>query len=211
MAPQAQGPRRQRRRWWLLAAACVAAGVAAVLIQGSWAAAHQPITWGCCEDQPVGVGIRAVNLFGSYREDFYVPPQRNTFTFFATIYNAGSRSVRIEHVAIGQTYGQLRLAGPVRYARRIPGTGPAALRHLPVLRDIPLGPGQQLFLAITLRTWPCAMTSGWDVDPSFYLRERSLFFAHTIALPWSMDGGALIMRPSGGRPPGIAGAVCAAN
>lgn len=78
---------------------------AAVLIQGSWAAAHQPITWGCCEVPPTGVGIRAVSTFGDYREDVYVPPQRDTFTFFATIRNAGSRSVRIENVTIGQTYG----------------------------------------------------------------------------------------------------------
>lgn len=174
-------------------------------------AAHQPITWGCCEVPPAGVGIRAVNTFGSYREDFYVSPQPGTFDFFVTIMNAGARPVGIENVTIGQTYGALRLAGPVRYARRIPGRRPATLRRLPVLHDVTLGPGGQLFLAIPLRTWPCAMISGWDVDPSFYLTERSPLFAHTVALPWSMDGGALIMRPSGGRLPGLPGSFCAAR
>jgi len=86
-----------------------------------------------------------------------------------------------------------------------------SLLRLPVLRDVLLGPGGELFLAIPLRTWPCAMTSGWRIDPSFYLQESSGFFAHAVAVPWSMNGGALIMRPSAGRPPAAAGAVCAGS
>jgi hypothetical protein len=213
-APQVQAQRWRGRRWWWLAAGAIAvvAVTAVVLIQRSWATAHQPITWGCCEEQPSGAGIRAVNTFGFYREDFYVPPQPGAFTFFATISNNGSRPVRIENVTIGQTYNALRPAGPVRYSRGIPPTRTtAAAQHLPVLHEVTLGPGRELFLAITLRTWPCAMNSGWDVDPSFYLTERSLLFARTVAVPWSMDGGALIMRPSGGRRPGVRGSHCVAR
>jgi hypothetical protein len=131
--------------------AAAAAIAAAVWIQGSWAAAHQPITWGCCEQSPTGVGIRPVNTFASYREDIYVPPQRKRFSLFATIRNDGSKSIRIENLMLGQTYGLLRLAGPVRYAQRFIGRSAAALRRLPVLRDVPLGPGGELFLVISLR------------------------------------------------------------
>jgi hypothetical protein len=81
------------------------------------AAAHQPITWGCCEQSLTGVGIRPVNTFASYREDIYVPPQRKRFSLFATIRNDGSKSIRIEKLMLGQTYGLLRLAGRVRYAQ----------------------------------------------------------------------------------------------
>jgi hypothetical protein len=209
--PASPGQAWARRRWRALAAAGVAAAAAvitAVWVQGSWAAVHQPVTWGCCGQSPTGVGIRAVNTFANYREDIYLPPQRKPFTLFATIRNAGSRSIRIEKVMIGHGYGVPRLAGPVRYAKRFIGRSPEAQRRLPVLRDVPLGPGGELFLAISLRTWPCAMTRGWMIDPSFYLKERSALFTHTVAVPWSMNGGALIMRPSGG-PPGAAGVFCA--
>ncbi len=52
--------------------------------------------WGGDQFDPSGVGIRPVNLFGHYREDFYVPPQRGKFTFFVSMQNSGSRPVIIE-------------------------------------------------------------------------------------------------------------------
>jgi hypothetical protein len=150
-----------------------------------------------------------VNTFANYREDIYVPPQRGTFVIFASIRNGGSRPVRIDNVTIGQTYGTPRLAGPVRYDRRFPPEQLTALRHLPVLRNVTLPAGGGLFLAIPLRTWPCASKGGWMIDPSFYLTERSWLFSRTVALPWTMDGGALIMRRSAA--PHIPGSFCAAK
>jgi hypothetical protein len=44
---------------------------------------------------PIGVGIRPVNLFAHYREDFYIPPQRGKFTFVVSMRNSGSRPVII--------------------------------------------------------------------------------------------------------------------
>jgi hypothetical protein len=114
-------------------------------------------------------------------------------------------------VTIGQVYGTLRLAGPVRYSRRFLPRQFTAVRHLPVLRNVTLPAGDGLFLAIPLRTWPCASRGGWVIDPSFYLTERSLLFTRTVALPWTMNGGALIMRPSAGRRPGSAGSFCLAT
>ena len=200
---RAAGPGSQlRRRWGVAAAALVVviAATTAVLIQRSWATAHQPITWGCCEQSPMGTGLRAVNTFAHYREDIYVPPQRGTFVIFTTIRNAGSRPVRIGKLTL-QTDGSPRLAGPVRYSHRFLQPHLAALRHLPILRNVTLPAGSGLFLAIPLRTSPCASKGGWRIDPSFYLTERSLLFTRTVALPWTMNGGALIMRPPAGRRP----------
>jgi hypothetical protein len=187
----------------------VIAVTTAVLIQRSWATAHQPITWGCCEQSPTGTGLRAVNTFSNYREDIYVPPQRGVFVIFTTIRNAGPRPVRIGKVTL-QTDGSPRLAGPVRYSYRFLEPQLAAIGQLPVLRNVTLPAGGGLFIAIPLRTSPCASKGGWTIDPSFYLTERSLLFTRTVALPWTMNGGALIMRPSAGRHPS-SGSFCAAK
>jgi hypothetical protein len=211
-APRPAGGRgSQFRRWWVAAAALlvVIAATAAALIQRSWATAHQPITWGCCEQSPTGAGLRAVNTFAHYREDIYVPPQRGTFVIFTTIRNAGSRPVRIGKLTL-QADGTPRLAGPVRYSHRFLQPQLAALRHLPILRNVTLPAGGGLFLAIPLQTSPCASKGGWRIDPSFYLTERSMLFTRTVALPWTMNGGALIMRPSAGRRPS-SGSFCAAK
>lgn len=207
--PQVQRSRWQRRRWWRLLIATVAAVLAAVSGLAAWAAAYQPITWGCCEFGPTGSNVRPVNTFGYYREDFYLAPQRGTATFFVTIENWASRPVLIEAVNIGQTWNTVTLAGPVRYSRRSP-EGQFMPPHSPVLRDVTLGPKQTIFIEIPLRTHPCAINSGWEYDPSFYVKERFLFFTHTVALPWSMRGGALIMGFAGKRSPG-AGTFCTAK
>lgn len=170
------------------------------------AATYQPTAWGCCEAGPQG-DIRAVNLFAYYRAGSYVPPQRGKITFVVSIENSGSWPVRIDSVTLGPGYTQLRLAGPVTYSRTI-ANGRFMPPRPPVLRDVSLGAGQQIIVAISLRTSPCAMTSGWDELPSFYVNERFLFFTHAVALPWDMKGGALIMRPSAPSTGG-AGTVCA--
>lgn len=151
--------------------------------------------------------IRAVNLFAYYRADYYVPPQRGKITFVVSIQNNGSWPVRIESVTIGPTFGPLRLAGPVKYARTIPN-GRFMPPRQPVLQDVSLGPGQQITVAISLRTSPCAMTRGWDELPWFKVNERFPFFTHTVELPWDMQGGALITRPGGPRTGGP-GTFCA--
>ncbi len=62
------------------------AAVGSVLL--AKAAVYQPLGWGGDQFDPSGVGIRPVNLFGHYREDFYVPPQRGKFTFFVSMQNS---------------------------------------------------------------------------------------------------------------------------
>ena len=193
-----------RRRWrWLVTAAGLLV-VALVAVLTPLAATYQPITWGGVEFDPTGVGIRPVNTFGFYREDFYVPPQRGEFTFFASIENQGSRAVIIEAVTVPQLDKgyPLGLAGPVLYSRDIP-TGRAMPPHSHPLHDVTLGPAQGIFIGIRLRTPSCASTDGWTYIPSFYVKERFGFFTHTVALPWSMNGGALIMRDPGGHPGGV--------
>jgi hypothetical protein len=64
-----------------------------------------------------------------------------------------------------------------------------------------------MFVAIALRTQPCA-TEGWTYIPSFFVKEQFLFFTHTVAFPWNMAGGALIMHDPGGDP-GDANTICA--
>jgi hypothetical protein len=49
---------------------------------------------------------------------------------------------------------------------------------------------------------------GWVTDTAFYVKERFLFFTHTVAFSWSMDGARLILHNLGGKP-GAAGSVCA--
>jgi hypothetical protein len=199
-------PSGLRRRWiWLVVAALflVLSGVAVVV---PLAATYQPTTWGCCEAGPLGE-VRAVSLFAHYRADFYVPPQRGKVTFIVTIQNNGSWPVSIESVTIGQTYGLLRLAGPVKYARHAPN-GRFMPPNPPVLHDVSLGPGHGIFVAISLRTSRCATISGWAELPSFFVNERLLLFTHRVPLPWDTQGGALIMRPNRLRTGG-AGTFCA--
>lgn len=195
-----------RKRWIWLSVAALSLVISAVAVVIPLAATYQPTTWGCCEAGPLG-DVQAVNLFAYYRADYYVPPQRGKVTFIVTIQNNGSWPVRIESVTIGQTYGQLSLAGSVKYARTAP-SGRFMPANPPVLHDVSLSPGRQIFVAIALRTTRCAMTSGWVELPSFIVNERFLFFTHTVPLPWNMKGGALIMRPAGPRTGGT-GTFCA--
>lgn len=70
--------------------------------------------------------------------------------------------------------------------------------------------GRGIFIGIPLRTWRCGQTDSWATVPAFYVKERFLFFTHTVALAWSMSGAKLIMRAPGGEP-SHARTVCAAR
>jgi hypothetical protein len=77
-----------------------------------------------------------------------------------------------------------------------------------VLRDVQLGPGQEIYVGIPVRTWPCTQINSRALAlPSFYVTEGFAFFTHTVALPWGMQGDRLILYPPVGRP-GESGISC---
>jgi hypothetical protein len=213
-AASAESPRRRYRWPWLLAACVpILLGVVGVLL--GKAAVYQPLDNGGLTlnapfpGMPQGIGIKVVNNFARLGGDYYVPPQRGEFSFGLTIGNSGSRPITIEAVTTSddpanRTY-PVRLAGPVLYTTDMgrPGTPKT---H--ILRNLTLGPGQEIFIGIPLRTWPCGQTDGWLTDPAFYVKEHFLFFTHTVAIPWSTNGAKLIMRLPGGIP-GETGVICA--
>jgi len=123
------------------------AAVGSVLL--AKAAVYQPLGWGGDQFDPSGVGIRPVNLFGHYREDFYVPPQRGKFTFFVSMQNSGSRPVIIEGLSV--TQGVVNLVGPVVYTRELPVSNKLPSGS-PLLHDVTLGAGRSIIVAIALRT-----------------------------------------------------------
>jgi hypothetical protein len=158
---------------------------------------------------PQGTGIKVVNDFALLGGDYYVPPQRGEFSFGLSIANSGSRPITIEAVTTSagpadSTY-PVRLAGPVRYTTDMGRPGTPKTR---ILRNLTLGPGQEIFIGIPLRTWACGKTDSWDTDPAFYVKEHFLFFTHTVAVPWSSSGAKLVMHNPGGIP-GQAGTICA--
>jgi len=155
---------------------------------------------------PAGVGIHPVNNFGGVDEDIYIPPQRGTFSLFVDIYNSGTHAVTIQSVTVPQP---LKPAGPVRYSRPPGGYGaPIPPLRSRVLRDVRLGPGQEIYVGIPVRTWPCTQIHvGALALPSFFVAERFAFFTHTAALPWGEQGDRLILFPPVGRP-GEAGISC---
>jgi hypothetical protein len=157
-----RGPKRRRWRLLLvgvLAVVAVAAVVLAVLITR-----YQPLGYGTTENSgevfpgmPAGEGIAMVNTAGHIHEDFYLPPQRGTFSLFADITNNGPRAVTIVAVSlpsVGQGFSPLIPAGAVRYSRPQWGGGaqipPAKSRPL---RDVILRPGQEIFVGIPVRTY----------------------------------------------------------
>src|SRR5580698_2543418 len=211
----AESPRRRHCRAWLLAAAVLVLVLAVIGLLLGIAAVYQPLSRGGLSldapfpGMPPGVGIKVVNNFALLGGDYYVPPQRGEFSFGLSVRNSGSRPVTIEAVTTSvlpadSTY-PVRLAGPVLYTTDMgqPGTP-----RTHVLRNLTLGPGQTIFIGIPLRMWPCGQTDGWDTDTAFYMKEHFLFFTHTIAVPWSMNGAKLIMRSPGGTP-GDPHTICA--
>lgn len=195
----------------------LAAGLAGVVLAVLMAAAsrYQPIGYGSTGSGneafpglPAGKGIRVVNNLGGFHEDFYIPPQRGTFSLFADIRNNGTHRVTIVSVSLGSPSG-VALAGPVLYST--PGMGGSNQIPPPtsrVLRDVVLGPGQEMFLGFPVHMWPCARIGSWQGIPDFYVTTRYLAFTHTVAVPWGMWGDSLLMRLPGGRP-GQKGVICA--
>ncbi len=192
-----------RRLVWGLAG--FAALVVAGLIAATIAAAHyeplsisesEQIPYYAYPGLPVGQGITAVNTFGNYRQDVYVPPQRGAFSLVVTVANNGSRPVTIVSAA-PPPYSSLRPAGPVRYLASLTQEGREVWR---VLHDYQLGPDDQVQIGMPLRTWPCAQTDAWQPVPTFGVTIRFAGFTHTVQLPWGTNGSALIMRWPAGWP-----------
>ncbi len=195
--------RRWRSRWWWLLAAA-ALPVAAIVVLTVLAATYQPIAYGAdtgigyFPGLPNGKGLRWVNNLGGFSADLYVPPQHGMFTIDASIVNSGSRSVTIEAVTllrVGGSFWPLTPAGPVRYYLVQGGIQQPSVR---ILRNVSLGPGQQIDIGIPVRTWPCALKDGWTLVSGFYVRERFLSFTHTVALPFGLQGQHLLMHHPGG-------------
>jgi hypothetical protein len=211
--------RGRMRRWWLVAAGVLALVLAAAIVLVELAAHYQPLGFGGTgysngyfPGLPTGTGIRAVNTFGYLHEDIYIPPQRATFSLFIDLANNGGQPVTIGAVTLqksGQGFWPLTPAGPVRYARP-DWWGIVGRWKSRILRSVTLGPGQDIYIGVPARMWPCAQRYGWTSVPSFYVTYRYLFVTRTVALPWGMKNDQLIMLGPGGQP-GQPGIVCAAQ
>jgi hypothetical protein len=213
--------RRRRRRRYRLAAIAVpvvlVASAATVVL--AKAAAYQPLSDGSTgvsildyPGLPAAQGARSVNTFGNVRQDVYIPPQREGYTFylFADIANNGSRAITIESVGLPPHSG-LTPAGPARYPP--PGEDP----HLgvppanAVLHAVRLRAGGELLVAIPVRSWPCWMRHyAFDTVPSFDVTYKFLFFTRTVAIPWNSQNGEIILQGPAGRP-GQPDVVCMAS
>jgi len=209
------GTPRRRYRWaWVLAASVLVLLAVVGVLLGK-AAVYQPLDGGGLTldapfpGMPQGTGIKVVNNFMHIGGDYYVPPQRGEFSFGLSIGNSGSRPITIEAVTTStdpaHSMDPVRLAGPVLYTTDM---GRSGTPRTHVLRNLTLGPGEEIFIGIPLRTWPCGSTDGWITDQAFYVKERFLFFTHIVVVPWSSSGAKLIMHNPGGVP-GQAGTICA--
>ena len=207
---------RPRRRPVLAAVAVLAVAIVGVLL--ARAASDQPLSYGGTgvstldyPGLPAAQGTRTVNTFGSVRQDVYIPPQRKGYTFylFADISNAGSRTITIESIGL-PSHSALTPAGPVRYAQPSgAGNGaPAIPPATKVLHGATLSPGAELLVAIPVRSWPCwTRYADFATVPSFNVTYRSLFFTHTVAMPWGPENDELILHAPYGRP-GQPNVVC---
>jgi len=201
------GSRWRLPRWFWLALAASALLLTPVIVLAVLAAHYQPLRYGDTETNLAYPGMRApqgarsVNTFGGVREDFYLPPQNAAFFLFADVMNDGSRAVIIRAVTVPKD-GPLRQAGMTRYARP-PSRGngvlaiPASRR---VVHELRLGPGQEVFFAIPLRSWRCGQRHWWVTEQSFNVRYQFGPFTHVIALPWGSQGDELIMHAPLGMP-----------
>lgn len=215
-AAESRGPTRGHGRGWLWLSLAVFGLVAAstLITVSVLAGTYQPLSFGGVGNSaelypglPAGPGIQAVNTVGGLHEDFYIPPQRGTFSLFADVTNNGSYAVTIESVSL-PAGGPVTLAGPVRYST--PGMGGSIMIPPPtsrVLHNLVLLPDHDLFLGFPVRTWPCAQQYTWVSEPSFIVKMRFALFTHTFAMPWGSLGGSLVMHEPGGRP-GDAGIFC---
>jgi hypothetical protein len=205
--PRSAGPPARRVRSWLLGTllTLVLAASAVAVVLTAEAARYQPVSFGNQESTtmsfpglPTGRGIRPVNDLGGLSEDFYLPPQRSTFSLSASIRNNGSHAVTIESVSLSPVT-PFRLAGPVRYALPAVDTAFGSPgRVTRVLHDVVLQPGELMDVGFPVQAWPCGSTQGWEAIAGFVVRERFAWFRHTVTVPWGMDGDRLIFRPPGG-------------
>jgi hypothetical protein len=206
-SPASRPDRRPARlRWWLAGSVVVVA--VALIILGVRAARYQPLSYGSVGNSaeqfpglPGGQGIHAVNNLGGFHEDIYIPPQRGTFSLFGDIANNGTFPVTIKSVSLPP--GGPVLAGPVRYST--PGMGGSNEIPPPVsrvLHDVVLKPGQEMYVGLPVRTWPCAQTDIWTGIQSFFVTMKFALFTRSVALPWGHLGDSLIMHEPGGRPGG---------
>ena len=207
--PTAQEPGSARRRgrfrwWWLLPPAALA--VAAAIILTALAATYQPIAFrmemggNLIPGLPEAKGLRGVNTFGLAHHDLYLPPQRGLFTIDATITNTGTYAVTIEAVMLprpGGRYWPVSPAGPVRYSL---ADGGPQLPTVGLLRNVTLGPGDQINIGIPVRSAPCASKTDWTQIVGFMVRERFLWFTRTVPMPVTEEDGLLIMHTPGGHP-----------
>jgi hypothetical protein len=127
---------------------------------------------------------------------------------FASVANNGSRTVTVESVALPR-YSALTPAGPVRYVSSWTYKGNLGIPPArQVLRGVSLPPGQELLVAIPVRSWPCwQRNSGFATVPDFLVSYRWLFFTHTVAIPWGEFNDEVIMHAPAGRP-GEPGVIC---
>jgi hypothetical protein len=188
--------------------------LAAAVVLTMLAATYQPIVYGPdsglggVPGLPAAKGWRWVNDFGGFTADLYVPPQPGTFPITVSIVNNGTYAVTIESVTllkVAGTYWPLTPTGPARYYFVQAGPGQPPVH---ILRNVTLGPGQTMEVAIPVRTVRCGHTAGWARLDSFLVTERFLFFRHTVALPFSQQGAHLIVNRPAPHSSGP-GAVCA--
>jgi hypothetical protein len=177
------------------------------------ASRYQPVGYGSVgftsfPGIPAAKHIRAVNNFGGFHEDLYIPPQRGTFGLFAAIRNNGTHPITIVSARIPRE-GPLQLAGPVRYS--MPGMGGSQAIPPPtsrVLHSVVLPPDQEMYLGFPVWMWLCTSHQGYEGLGSFHVKVKYLMFTHTVALPWGLDGDSLIVSGPGGKP-GQKGVTCA--
>jgi|SRR5712691_9242258 len=197
---------RGRHRWlrWLFLALAVSL-IATLVVPAALAGSYQPLSYGETGNSvmafpglPTGQGIHLVNNVGGFSEDFYLPPQRGTFSLFASLDNNGAYPVTIESVSL-PSHSVVSLVAPVRYS--VPGMGGSNEIPPPtsrVLHDVVLQPGQEMYIGFPVRTWPCGLKDNWATVASFSVTERFGFFTHTVAIPWGMYGDQLVMHiPAG--------------
>lgn len=197
-------PRRRLGGLWpslLVAPVLVVAGV--VIFQPK-PVAIPPLGWGSTGNSaelypglPAGKGIHPVNTLGGLHDDIYIPPQAAVFSLFVDIRNNGSRAVVIESVKL-PWHASVWAVAPARYSR--PPGGNDAMVPPPtswVLHDVRLGPGQEIYVGIPVRTTRCGLTDFWADVPEFYVTYQFQSFNHTVAMPWTDQGGALILHGPG--------------
>jgi hypothetical protein len=77
------------------------------------------------------------------------------------------------------------LAGPAQY---YPAGSQHPTAHL--LRNVILRPGNSIVIGIPVRTGPCAMKDNWTGLKTVGVKERFLFWTHTVQMPFTPEAAA---------------------